>query len=213
MRALTAGSLAMVPLVPHRCCVRLVADHASRVSDGLFYNDQLGAHNIWEIDVDEALIDEAAAIFFDGAPFASLQQPGEPYEDIPTSIGNFFAHRVSWKSDIAWSSTDDDDSFAALQSVFNRLELAERFAHVVPHRSTLRLYNAFFVSRSRCDERDFHTDYFPEVGTHALTLIAPLRDYAETGSFQLSYVPASAVYVATMAPDSVFRFGSTWFAC
>ena len=63
MRALTAGSLAMVPLVPHRCCVRLVADHASRVSDGLFYNDQFGAHNIWEIDVDEALID---CLMYDG---------------------------------------------------------------------------------------------------------------------------------------------------
>ena len=35
--------------------------------------------------------------------------------------------------------------------------------------------------------RDFHTDYFPEVGTHALTLIAPLATYEATENFQMSY--------------------------
>ena len=57
--------------------------------------------------------------------------------------------------------------------------MAERFAPVVPHAATLRLYNAFFVSRSWCEKADYHCDYFEEVGTRALTLITPLRDYAE----------------------------------
>ena len=54
--------------VPHADAVSLV--NASLRRFGFFYVQQHG--------VDEALIDEAAAIFFDGAPFASLQQPGEP---------------------------------------------------------------------------------------------------------------------------------------
>ena len=161
-----------------------------QISPGLFYNERFSAHNVWEIDVDTDLVDEAASIYYDGLPFASLQQPGEPYADIMTNAGNFFAHRVNWESDIAWSSADDERAFDVFSSIFSRLNLAERFAAMVPHGQTLRMYNAFFVSRSKCDDLDFHADYFNEVGTDALTLITPLRDFREVDSFQLAYMPS-----------------------
>ena len=158
------------------------------MTKGKYFNPLFGAHNIWEIDVNTDLIDEAADIFYNGAPFAELQQPGEPYVGLKTRIGEFFAQRVSWKSDIAWISTDDASSFARMQSIFDGLRLSERFASIVPHTRQLRLYNAFFVSRSWCDAHNFHTDYFEDVGTDALTLITPLRDFKERDSFQLTYM-------------------------
>ena len=49
------------------------------------------------------------------------------------------------------------------------------------------MYSAFYVVRSRCANHSWHVDYQGPVGTHALTLLTPLRDFDETGSFQLSY--------------------------
>ena len=54
--------------------------------------------NVWEIDVDLSIIDEAAHIFFgdadDGGPFAGTTSMAEPYEEICTECGTFFAQRV-----------------------------------------------------------------------------------------------------------------------
>ena len=190
------GALAACPLCSRRLptpylsatglTTTLDAD-VNHVGDGLYYNQRLHAHNIWEIDVDPELIDEAASIFYTGSPFASMQQEGEPISSHPTRSGNFFALRVSWQSDIAWISADDEASFSALGSIFERLRLAERFAPFVPHSRKLRMYSAFFVSRSWCETHNWHTDYSKAVGTRALTLITPLRDYDESDSFQLSY--------------------------
>ena len=121
---------------------------AVRVGDGLYYNERLRAHNVWEINVDMDLIDEAAAIFERARPLACAHP--EPYDAFSTPSGRFFAHRVSWQSDIAWISADDRKSLGALRSIFDRMSMAERFASVVPHERSLRLYSAFFVSRSKC---------------------------------------------------------------
>ena len=51
----------------------------------------------------------------------------EPYEDVPTPAGRFFAQRVSWASNIAWVSVDDAASFSRFEELFQRLRLPERF--------------------------------------------------------------------------------------
>ena len=102
-------------------------------------------------------------------------------------MGGFFAQRVSWDSNIAWVSVDDRKALDRFEGLFRRLQLAERFSSVIPHDVSPRLYSAFYVTRSFCNSHNFHTDYFHSVGTHAMTLITPLRDYAETDSFQLTY--------------------------
>lgn len=184
-------------------CSLVEPEAIRRLDDGLFYNENFYAHNIWEIKVDEALLDEAAGIFWEGQPFASLLQPGEPYADLATPSGlRFFAQRVTWDSDISWISTDDMRSYEAFESIFERMRLPELFAPVVPHRRRLRMYNAFFVCRTKCAAHDFHVDYHRTVGTSALTLIAPLRDYKETDSFQLSYKSRRAAEAATSSSDS-----------
>jgi hypothetical protein len=178
-----------------------------RLADGSFYNKRLGASNVWEVDVDPLIIDEASDLFYavggddevtdtDGVgvgvsvsdpPFEDVTEMREPYLDLKTRVGAFFAQRVSWESNIAWVSVDDARAFDTFDSLFRRLKLPELFAGVVPHSKTLRMYSAFFVVRSWCKAHNFHHDYKPPVGTDALTLITPLRDFGETRSFQLSY--------------------------
>jgi len=181
---------------------RLPDDDVTRLPDGTYFNRRLGALNVFEIDVDETLVDEAADIFYgtsDGlcdngsSPFDRISQMTEPYLDVDTRAGRFFTQRVTgWKSNIAWVAVDDEHAFRRFESLFERLLLPQRFASVVPHRRALRLYSAFYVVRSKCDAHSFHTDYMKPVGPHALTLITPLRDYRETASFQLTYKPAMA---------------------
>lgn len=177
-----------------------------RLPDGSFYNHRLGALNVFEIDVDESIIDEAAEIFYGsdadlqdgsrtdgirGSPFHSISNMAEPYEDVSTPAGRFFAQRVSWHSNIAWVSVDDAQVFGRYERLFERLDLPARFAPVIPHASRLRLYSAFYVVRSWCEAHNFHTDYMRPVGTHAMTLITPLRNFRETDSFQLVYKSAA----------------------
>lgn len=94
-----------------------------------------------------------------------------------------------WASDLVWFSADDEAALDTFRSIFEHLRLAARFAPVVEHGATLRMYLAFFVVRSACASANMHSDYDPEVGTSALTLMAPLADYAtdEDGGFQLLY--------------------------
>ena len=75
--------------------------------DGTYFNRRLGALNVFEIDVDEALIDQAADIFdrsrVDSPTFCNMGEPAEPYDDTVTPDGRFFTQRVSgWNSNIAW---------------------------------------------------------------------------------------------------------------
>ena len=164
-------------------------DNCIKLRDGLFYNEKLEAFNCWQVDIDPKIIDKIAAIFYEGDPFASLSQTGEPYESIKTPNGfQFFAHRVvSWDADTAWVSCDDADTLRHFESLFKEMQLPERLANIVPHVAQLQLYSAFFVTRTHCNSHNWHYDYMASVGTRALTLITPLQDFEETQSFQLSY--------------------------
>ena len=221
-KAATIAAAALSRCDVIRCQAHRLDDgQIHRLDDGLYYNAAFGAHNIWEVSIDEELVDEAAQIFTEGDPFAALLEPGEPYVDLSTPCGlKFFGHRVSWDSDISWISTDDEWSYRRFESIFHRMGLPEAFAPVVPHGSQLRLYNAFFVCRTKCETHDFHCDYFADVGTHALTLITPLRNYRERDSFQLSYKPraerafleeaAAEVQAEGETPRAIHRTGRGW---
>ena len=79
----------------------------SRVHDGLFFNARLGASNVWEFSVDPSIVDEAAAVFEAGSPFAHLSHDSEALESVQTSGGPFFVAQVlSWSSDAAWVSVE-----------------------------------------------------------------------------------------------------------
>lgn len=169
----------------------------TRLSNGHYYNQRLGAHNVWEVELDASLVDEAGAIVSEGSPFAQLVGGGAAYVPITTRRGDhFFAHRVSqWNSNICWISCDNARAFDRFNRLFSRMGLAEYFGGVVPHARSLQMYNAFYVTRSWCKEHNFHTDYSARVGTNALTLITPVADYREKDSFQLSYEKRGAEHL------------------
>ena len=204
--SLTATSTARP--APLLCAV----DHdVIRLPDGTYYNHRLQAQNVWEVDVDESIIEEAAEIFYgrhgDGGPFCGIGDDGAPtYDDALTPVGRFFTQRVSaWRSNIAWVAVDDTQSFARFEALFQRLRLAERFSHVIPHAVTPRLYCAQYVVRSCCEGHNFHTDWNAAVGTSALSLITPLRNYRERASFQLSYKATAG----EVQPDGSIALGTT----
>ena len=132
------------------------------VADGLHFNSRLAAPNVWEVDVDEAAVDEAARIFTEGSPFASATAAGEPYETIESGVGPFFLQRISWRSDACWISVDAWRAYAAFLRIFERMRLSERFSTLVSPQE-IRLYSAFYVVRSHCEAHNFHVDYKPEV--------------------------------------------------
>ena len=163
------------------------------------FNTRMHAQNVWEIDIDPSIIDAAVDLL----PSSLHTDPVNAYElcsqwladavkdtydRIRTPAGSFFGQRVrNWSSDLGWVSVDDAATYKRFETLFHRMQLPDRFASVVPHTRTLRLYSAFFVVRSRCDAPSWHEDYLRSVGTDALTLITPLYDYEETESFQLLY--------------------------
>jgi len=158
------------------------------VAPGRFYNKKLCADNVFEVDLDDAILGEVERLFYEGTPFKRVTDGlSEPYAELETTAGTFFAQRVSWDSNIAWVSVDERSSYDHLHDIFRRLRLPTTFASVVPHNHGLQLYSAFFVARTWCRSHNYHHDYKPPVGTDALTLITPLRDYKETDSFQLNY--------------------------
>ena len=182
----------------------------TRLPDGTFFNHRLQALNCFEIDVDERIIDEAAAIYYGGAMRGPFHDIGESdaarYDDVQTPVGRFFTQRVSgWRSNIAWVAVDDRTSLARFEDIFRRLKLPELFASINPHLGAPRLYCAQYVVRSWCEGHNFHCDYMAATGTSALSLITPLRDFRETGAFQLSY---KAVDGGTVGPDGSIALGT-----
>jgi len=158
------------------------------IRPGIHFNTRMEAPNVWEVDIDSAIVDEAVAVFELDKPFGSVTHDGEPYESVQTSVGPFFVQRINWHSDACWASVDDRASYDTFCSLFERLGLPKRLASLYPLSEGLRLYSAFYVVRSWCSARNFHVDYKPEVGMDAMTLLTPLYDYAETDTFQLSYL-------------------------
>ena len=172
-------------------------------SSSSHFNPSMCAHNVWEIDIDPAIIDDAADLLVPTSGSLQSSSPVDAYElcsqwladdvkdtydRIRTPAGCFFAQRVrKWSSNLGWVSIDDATTYERFEALFHRMKLSERFASVVPHTNSLRLYSAFYVVRTRCDAASWHEDYLSSTGTDALTLITPLYDYEEQESFQLLY--------------------------
>ena len=171
-----------------------------KVGEGLYYNHRLGANNVWEVPVDPTLVDQAGKLFYShlhrggtAAPRplngSEIEMgPGIHHEPVDTPFGGFLVKRIrDWGSDIAWISVDDPASFREFESLWRRMGIPERFAGVVPHDKTLRLFSGYYVTRTWCESHKWHFDYNVPCGTDALTMMTPLTDFSETSSFQLSY--------------------------
>lgn len=181
-------------------------DTAMRKYDGLqdqHFNKSLRAPNVWEVDLPLSVINEAHDIFRAnglGEAFLSLKRSDACHAQVGAGVegGRFFLLRSAGvgsdgtgmggrSSDITWISVDDERSYDRLQGLFSRLGLESVFDGVVHPWERLRMYSAYFVVRSCCEEPHLHFDYPEEVGTKALTLMTPLAVYRVRSTFNLIY--------------------------
>jgi hypothetical protein len=158
---------------------------------GAYVNARLGACNVWDVPIDLKALAQAQHIFD-----SSIQEPlvelcstgaGRRRHALRTDAGQFFVMRPpDWGSDICWVSCDDEETLGRFEKIFRDIGLPQAFAPFVGHSSQLRMYSAFYVVRTKCSSLKLHCDYVRQVGTDALTLITPLRDY-DPSHFQLNY--------------------------
>ena len=173
----------------------------------------------WEVDVCSRAIDDAAQIYehvrVHLADVDEMQHPTDGGVSFCTCAGRFFSLRGLPGSDIRWLSVDDQATYDSFCDLFHRLlpaSVREQLARVAGVEAALQVYSAFFVTRSECLEPTFHVDYADSVGTHALTLMTPLKDYADAGTFQLLYHEAAppsrtARYVYSRGKAIIFGGG------
>ena len=163
-------------------------------ADGSFFNQRLGAPNVWEIDLDPAIVDEALPVFEQlrsHLPNAVAEQGGESpratRRRIRTGAGSFCIAQPGWAhTDLTWVSVDDEATLAKFRRLFERLGIAGRFQPLIDYTQRVQLYTAFLVTRSRCTSEQLHHDFETEVGTNAFTLLTPLANYPSE-DFQLLY--------------------------
>ena len=159
-----------------------------------YFNERLGAPNVWEVDVEFDVVQEAAALF-NGARLRHAHESmagkrGAAVQSFSGGGASFaLVQPKGWSSDVNWFSADDEATMARFGSIFDRLGLASLFAPVVGHEHTLRMFSALFVVRTECTSANVHSDWTDAVGTNALTLITPLTECAadQNGGFQLLY--------------------------
>lgn len=163
-----------------------------------YYSKAFGASNVWEVDVPTAAIDRAAALFAgtqDEAWQWEHRGTGEPatasfHRQFKAQDGaNWFElRRKGWNSDISWVSADDDPTHAQLREVFEAFNLEDTVLGDLVPGSSLRMFGAFYVVRSKCKDYNWHCDFKPPTFPALLTLITPLADYPQKNSFNLEYM-------------------------
>ena len=147
-----------------------------------------------EISLEKEVIRQAQQIFRGIWPSIKQFMDGGPgrYKQLEAVPGNplrfFGVNRHGWASDVAWISVDDPYTYNRFQRIYQKMMLPQIFEQVVDHDTEIRLFSAFFVVRKKCNESNMHVDYWPNVGSNALTLMTPLEDYeSKSGGFGLLY--------------------------
>jgi len=154
------------------------------------------AQNSFAVPIQAPVVDEAEALY-DGhlrervaaIDQVALQAEKVPCRTIDTGAGRFFLIRPSvWHSDICWISADDSTAFSLFEDWLARSTLVEQLAGAMDCRDKPILYNGYFVVRSACIGTNMHADFVDGLGTNAVTVMTPLRDFRNADSFQLAYV-------------------------
>lgn len=137
-----------------------------------FINKELKAPNVLEIDVNAEIVNEFASVakcLLGIAPWRSLEWP--------LTEKDFFSCRPKWDSDIEWISVDTPTAYEFFLSRFNRLEIGNQLAPYIDFEKELVVYSAFIVTRSVCEELNFHADWLG-ANNDAFTMLTPISDNA-----------------------------------
>jgi hypothetical protein len=162
----------------------IVAGLRARVL-GLPYNTKLQAHNVREIPVDGALIEDSRH-FYQQRIADHLDRPEGRLVSGPLAL--YVKRPGQWQNDITWWSADDPATHEYLEATFfQRIDL-RAVAPLVALDRALRMYATFIVVRSRCRRPSYHKDYIWACGQQCYTLMTPLEDWSGSDEGHLSYL-------------------------
>jgi hypothetical protein len=158
--------------------------HNSNDDDYSFYNPQLHAYNLLEVDVPVDVVKDL---------FQGYRRDVAPHYDTHRSTHDFclvtpYAPGVqTWgslvddnevRSDIRWYSVNNPATYDKYQQQVERLGLLERVREhrLVPETEDLTVLSIFFIPRSFSKKFQFHEDWPEEVGSQVVTFLVPLSD-------------------------------------
>lgn len=110
-------------------------------AEGRYFNARLSAPNVWELEVDPMIIDEAASIY-KGIRWKQELVSGCRFVVEGSGLA-FFTQKPEWNSDISWLSVDNEACYDVFLSIFTRLGIAQLFEPLVV--GSVRLYSASYV--------------------------------------------------------------------
>jgi len=155
---------------------------------GHFYNEQLRALNVVEVDLDPTVLAKFSAL---------LQSPLDPHDYCTASPPS--------NSDIRWLSANSLRCFRFFQAGFQQLGLARVVEPWLDLKERVMMYSGFLVMRSNCQQADLHVDW-NDTNNQAFTCITPLTDH--TPDFGLLYQQRDGSLASyTYRPGKALVFG------
>ena len=151
-----------------------------------FYNEELKAYNVQEVNLDLDILDEIR-LFFEEDILNNLNSEPQQTLGDPDGEDHFFKTYTRWSSDLKWVSVNNLKTYQRWLEYFHKFSLDKTFSNLVDFDERIVVYSIFFVARSKCFKYNFHDDFVKGVGVNALSLMAPLHDMESKDSIHLSY--------------------------
>ena len=126
-----------------------------------YYNSNLNAVNVFKSKISKRTIKSVEKFF---------------NENVKGNIDNTDFNTVSpsWNSDIKWISVNTRYMYDEFLNIFKSINL-DIFNEIIDLKKEIRCYSVFFVTRTKCNKPNFHTD-FNKTGNNGFTLMTPLTN-------------------------------------
>ena len=144
-----------------------------------FYNPHLQANNVMQIDIDKSVIEELYKQYLLLKGKADFTRRGE------IDDSNFYIRAPQWKSNILWISANNKKTYDYFNSIFKKINL-DVLKKIIDIEDDIVCNVAGFVTRSECQDPNFHTDY-RGTNLNAFTILIPLTNLKDIKYGHLLY--------------------------
>jgi len=130
-----------------------------------FYNPCLQVNNVMQIDIDISIIEELYERYL-------LLKKGDFTIRGEIDDTNFYIKAPQWKSNILWISANNKKTYDYFNSILKKINL-DILKKIIDIEDDIICNLVFFVTRSECQDPNFHTDY-KGTNLNAFTIMIPL---------------------------------------
>ena len=143
-----------------------------------FYNPHLQVNNVIQLDIDISIIEELYERYL-----LLKRKDFTIRGEIDDS--NFYIKSPQWKSNILWISANNKKTYDYFNSILKKINI-DILKKIIDIEDDIICNLAFFVTRSKCQDANFHTDY---TGTklNAFTIMIPLTNMKDIKYGHLLY--------------------------